>query len=678
MRNLFNIYRDKNKNITAKFKKNFKANLIITDEELNECSLPGRIRVNGDQKDHISIKEGIFISSMDIRIEDNLNSYNDFKLLLPETRRYKSEIFISTLFSELNFLSPYASLIKIDYFKKKQNYLFYENLGKEFLERNNRIEGPIIRGDERFFFDNNEKFDQIVVGRLENSNWIKNNMKNQVHISIEALTKANQIFLERYFVKSKKPPNMLIFNDNKINQFIDDEKFKKFILLTRIIGAENVTTQNDIRFYYDPIFRKFEVIFNDASVHFLNNPLRINYLNIDKFEFELINQLLFDLKKISIEKLHKKLIERGLKISKEKLEKNISNIYSRIDDINNYFKNNDFTEYKSININDAKSFIEKKILETNSIYSYSKNKNEFIFCDKNNCFIKNLNLDEIKKLLNQRYKIKKKDVVFLGYEKYNLFNKAFFDTSTWNKKSIDNTQIFFKKDTKVEINKKIKEIRIEPFNTKKIIFYKGELRDWKINYVDSEKNDNKFYELENNLKAINGCLNFYDLNFDNISINIENSKCEDGVNFVRSNGLINNLNVLNSMSDAVDFDFSKININNLNINNSKNDCIDFSYGSYKVKVANLSICNDKALSIGETSTFFAENLNIDNVNIALAVKDNSNAKVLNLKVQDSNYCSVLYRKKTEFKGAKLKISKQNCGSAINFIDKGNIFIVNEF
>ena len=220
MRNLFNIYRDKNKNITLNFKKNFKANLIITDEELNECSLPGRIRVNGDQKDHISIKEGIFISSMDIRIEDNLNSYNDFKLLLPETRRYKSEIFISTLFSELNFLSPYASLIKIDYFKKKQNYLFYENLGKEFLERNNRIEGPIIRGDERFYFDNNEKFDQIVVGRLENSNWIKNNEKNQVHISIEALTKANQIFLERYFVKSKKPPNMLIFNDNKINQFI--------------------------------------------------------------------------------------------------------------------------------------------------------------------------------------------------------------------------------------------------------------------------------------------------------------------------------------------------------------------------------------------------------------------------------------------------------------------------
>ena len=52
------------------------------------------------------------------------------------------------------------------------------------------------------FFKDNKNFDQIIVGRLENPNWIKDNEKNQVQISIESLTKANQIFLERYFVKS--------------------------------------------------------------------------------------------------------------------------------------------------------------------------------------------------------------------------------------------------------------------------------------------------------------------------------------------------------------------------------------------------------------------------------------------------------------------------------------------
>ena len=36
-----------------------------------------------------------------------------------------------------------------------------------------------------------------------------------------------------------------------------------------------------------------------------------------------------------------------------------------------------------------------------------------------------------------------------------------------------------------------------------------------------------------------------------ISSFIENSNCEDGVNFVRSNGYIDNLNVLNSNSSAM-------------------------------------------------------------------------------------------------------------------------------
>ena len=68
------------------------------------------------------------------------------------------------------------------------------------------------------FFKDNKNFDQIIVGRLENPNWIKDNEKNQVQISIESLTKANQIFLERYFVKSNKHPNLTVFNNNKIKK----------------------------------------------------------------------------------------------------------------------------------------------------------------------------------------------------------------------------------------------------------------------------------------------------------------------------------------------------------------------------------------------------------------------------------------------------------------------------
>ena len=126
-------------------------------------------------------------------------------------------------------------------------------------------------------------------------------------------------------------------------------------------------------------------------------------------------------------------------------------------------------------------------------------------------------------MLNQRYTINKKKVVFLGYEEDDLKDKVFFDPLLWSQKNIDNTKIFFKKDTKVEINNKIKEIIIRPSDSKKIIFYKGKLRDWKISYIDKEKINNNSSKLDKELKSINGCLNFYDLVFENISINIQNS-----------------------------------------------------------------------------------------------------------------------------------------------------------
>ena len=45
------------------------------------------MRLNGDNKDHIDIVDNVLISSLDIRIKDNVNTFNDFKLLLPNTRK---------------------------------------------------------------------------------------------------------------------------------------------------------------------------------------------------------------------------------------------------------------------------------------------------------------------------------------------------------------------------------------------------------------------------------------------------------------------------------------------------------------------------------------------------------------------------------------------------------------
>ena len=73
------------------------------------------------------------------------------------------------------------------------------------------------------------------------------------------------------------------------------------------------------------------------------------------------------------------------------------------------------------------------------------------------------------------------------------------------------------------------------------------------------------------------------------------------INILLSQGSNVKLIVKNSFADAVDIDFSSLSIDNLEINDSGNDCIDVSGGNYEVVNANLSGCEDKALSIGEMS-----------------------------------------------------------------------------
>ena len=108
--------------------------------------MKGRIRQHGDYKDHINLSDGgKLISSIDVSLPDNsLLRSPSFKLLLPDTRIRDAEIFGTQVLKALDFLTPGNLLIPVDLNGTKKVLLFQENPTKEFLERNNRREGPIF------------------------------------------------------------------------------------------------------------------------------------------------------------------------------------------------------------------------------------------------------------------------------------------------------------------------------------------------------------------------------------------------------------------------------------------------------------------------------------------------------------------------------------------------------
>jgi len=97
--------------IKNKYKNKYKIQLSFKSENGKECIISGRIRLNGDNKDHINIIENTLVSSLDVKLKDNINTFNDFKLLLPHTRKANSEIFISTILNHFNLLSPKVNFI---------------------------------------------------------------------------------------------------------------------------------------------------------------------------------------------------------------------------------------------------------------------------------------------------------------------------------------------------------------------------------------------------------------------------------------------------------------------------------------------------------------------------------------------------------------------------------------
>ncbi len=149
---------------------------------------------------------------------------------------------------------------------------------------------------------------------------------------------------------------------------------------------------------------------------------------------------------------------------------------------------------------------------------------------------------------------------------------------------------------------------------------------------------------------------------------LENSKCEDSVNFIRSTGVIDEIEINNSLRDALDADFSEILFKKILIKKSLNDCIDFSRGIYKVNFLNVNFCGDKGVSIGEKSKVTLDNLIIKNSNIGIASKDSSETSINNSLIDTTKHCVSAYNKKQEFFGSLVILKNNICKNTLVMYD----------
>ncbi len=698
--NSLKILSDINENIRPEHKKRFKATLTVK-YKFGICKHKVRIRQHGDWKDHIIYhnNQNSISQSLNVSITDgNILGITEFILFLPATREGANEIFTTHLLQKLNILSPRSYIFDLKFNGEKINMIFQEKINKEFLENFNKKEGPILEGDEELIWTrgvginhkNFKKYELISLSRLINTNWSAKNMSNFI-VSTNALSKLQEVYLKYTNLKTKNNINLALDYETLSNYNLSlYNEWLIYELLLLSLNADHALRPHNRKFYWNIFKNGFEPIYYDGNSKInkicKNEIIDINDLSVDKYDLYIYSNL--------INETHFKYIEDKLielkdddefytnissysDLSKIQIQNNLDTILNNSKCIKKFFyqqiKNYERIIYDIDSL--KKEYYERLNLLSVKYYAIDsrkvkKNSNilkNILNCDDNNiCNIKyHENLSELSNLLDHRFKINNKNIFYLDNHKNNS------DLIYIEKNIVGlNFRIIHTKDTLVTYDQNNKEITItQNTNTDRVIFLDGKLDDINIVYkgIDSNTftNDNLIKEKE----IYTGCLTFHNIIFNNVNISTFDGKCEDSINFIKSSGSINHIKIKRSFSDALDFDFSKIKVESIYVENAKNDCVDFSYGKYEINELQLNKCGDKAISIGENSTFYNKLSYIKNSNIGIASKDSSLSFFNKVNIENCETCISAYNKKQEFDGSFIEVNNLNCKNY-----KKNIFL----
>ncbi|MEN8115694.1 MAG: right-handed parallel beta-helix repeat-containing protein [Bacteroidota bacterium] len=159
---------------------------------------------------------------------------------------------------------------------------------------------------------------------------------------------------------------------------------------------------------------------------------------------------------------------------------------------------------------------------------------------------------------------------------------------------------------------------------------------------------------------------------------VNNSNCDDALNIVRSEFVVQNCEFKNTFADAFDSDFCRGVVQNCTFENIGNDAIDFSGSRVEIADCKMTGIGDKAISGGEKSTLTVSSCEIDGANIGVAAKDLSNLKLDKITMNKTVYGLVAFVKKPEYGPANISIDnlKMKKNMVFHQIELGSNLVLN--
>lgn len=677
VRNQFKIFTLNSNNIPSKLRKKFKANITV-NYDFGICRYIGKIRQNGDLKDHIKFVNWNLIQSIDVQLKTgNILNAVRFKLLIPETRNGLNEVFATTLLRSLDFLAPETFEVNTSVNGVKTVMLFQERAEKELLERNLRREGPIFRGDEVLMWSyedyNNIELDRLSLSTLYNKRWFKKGSSSQ-KIVLSAYEKLQNSSLKtRYYQKDVGHQSYLVPDT------ASETLYNDFMGVLIAMDGHHALYLNNRKHYYNAISGVFEPIYYDGNID-LTRDWKVPDSSLTMAKPVMISDRLF--KKVEDldgngklkDEYFKRVINHDeasvfFKDSLANLKSNLRKIQLQagtIEDLRESLAIVSDSEYYSW----YTDFQNSKLLSQKLITKIRPEGNSYLatFDDQSTVA---LSEDEVLNIIAEN-KLHDQRVVYIP--PVISINK----TNEYGIKDISVSGIKIRMSKGMTAKYNLAEKQLEFHQTKPsdwALIHDSYINEWAISLIGLvSSNATPVLEQRFNDQGLTGCLTIYNSELINSSLLVTNGQCEDSLNLVRTSGREISIKIDDAFADAVDADFSFLDIDLLHILNAGNDCFDVSGGKYFVEVSDLKHCGDKGVSVGEKSDFEGNEISLENALIGISAKDFSRAVVKQLNSKNVSICGESKRKKQEFGGGQLFIQETNCNGSYSIDNESMVQI----
>lgn len=221
--------------------------------------LNGEIRLKGDLVDHLQGQKWSFR----IKLKDSFtwNRMYTFSIQNPSTRHFLYEWIAHKTFRDEDVLTTRYGLTPVELNQNSLGiYAWEEHFEKQLVESMNRREGPIVRFDERIFWQ------LLLENKTSSQHWDIDYFGASKVIPFKENKTLKDTSLYNQFNEAQTLLNQYKYRRAELSDIFDVDKLARYYALTDIFQAFHGFTWHNQRFYFNPVTCLLEPIAFDGYI----------------------------------------------------------------------------------------------------------------------------------------------------------------------------------------------------------------------------------------------------------------------------------------------------------------------------------------------------------------------------------------------------------------------------